>query len=424
MKYLGITLLLFTLNLQAQVPDELEKQRQEHIQKLKEYQQQHPGWESAPSDEYVEFFKKWNSESLSITLRYHETQCEKDKTKCLSPKQKRDLESQYKIAVETLERQNREGKTSSGNLVTTPGNFGGNRTPAEDNKVSNSPQNKLEVDLGNSNTYNTPDAGTNKPEGNKVNKPSNNISIGSNTPSINVPSNKLSNNKPENKPSDNKVPSENSIGNKPSDNKVPTDNKLVTNKPENRPEDNKLPTDNKLSDNLIADNKPSTDNKPSEDTDVNKPEDNKVDTQDDQGEDTQDSVPDSKEDFKPEEKPEEQKPQELEQFNDEEFPKNYDPKTCEWVEDMPRKIVYGPSFCSRQAVQICTGYVVCERKQGGGKFVRMSSCSPKNCGRSKESAIACTMEQAYYSRRPEDERNHFVSPELKKILTTPKVRAQ
>lgn len=308
MKTFGISvLLIFSLSAKAQV-DDLDKERAEHIQKLKDYQEKNPGWDSAPSDEYVSYFKKWNEESLAITLEYHKKKCEADSSQCLSKKQERDLRSQYKIASDTIERQNTMAKNSSGQLVTKPGEFGGDRAPAKD-----------EV---------TPPA----------------------TPPV-----------------------------------VPPTAPPVTSPKAEETED-KTPDSHEKDDNQIGKEIPPVE--------------------------------------KPEEKVEEENKEELDKFNDEEFPKNYDPKTCEWVEDMPRKIVYGPSFCSRQAVQICTGYVVCDRKQGGGKFIRMSSCSPKNCDRSKESAIACTLEQAYYSRRPEDERNHFVSPELKKVLTTPKVRAQ
>src|SRR5690606_9612243 len=284
----------------------------------------------APSDEYVSFFKKWNEESLAITLNYHKKRCEADSSQCLSKKQERDLRSQYKIASDTLERQNKMAKNSSGELVTKPGEFGGDRAPARDEITPPATPPAPPV---------TPPATSPKEE---EAEDKDTAQIGQETPP------------------------------------VTNQDEKVEDKPEVKPEE-----------------------KPEEEKTEVKPEEEK-----------------------PEEKKEEDQEEELEQFNDEEFPKNYDPKTCEWVEDMPRKIVYGPSFCSRQAVQICTGYVVCERKKGGGKFVRMSSCSPKNCDRSKESAVACTLEQAYYSRRPEDERNHFVSPELKKVLTTPKVRAQ
>jgi hypothetical protein len=101
---------------------------------------------------------------------------------------------------------------------------------------------------------------------------------------------------------------------------------------------------------------------------------------------------------------------------DEKSPRNYKAETCEWVSDLPRKIVYGPA-CGRSANRICTGYVVCEQKVGGGKFVRMSTCGPENCGGTKQDAINCTKQQNYFSRRPMDEAKHFASPKLKKILS-------
>lgn len=101
---------------------------------------------------------------------------------------------------------------------------------------------------------------------------------------------------------------------------------------------------------------------------------------------------------------------------DEKSPRNYKAETCEWVSDLPRKIVYGPA-CGRSANRICTGYVVCEQKVGGGKFVRMSTCGPENCGGTKQDAINCTKQQNYFSRRPRDEAKHFASPKLKKVLS-------
>ena len=314
MKVFGLLLLLLsaTTSWATAETSSLEDLRTEQIQKLKDYQAKHPGWEAAPSDEYVAFFKKWNEDSLTKTLEYHQNKCKSDSSQCLSTKQERDLRSQYKVAIDTIERQNKLAKGSSGELVTKPGEFGGNRAPADSEVGTKAP----------------PAVGPSKTLEQDIEAEINSL-----------------------KPEEEKKPAE--------EEKTPA--------PEEK--------------------------KPAEEEKKAADEEKKIE-------------------------------EELEQFNDEEFPKNYDPQSCEWVEDMPRKIVYGPSYCSRQAVQICTGYVVCERKQGGGKFVRMSSCSPKNCGRSKEDAIACTLEQAFYSRRPEDERNHFVSPKLKKMLTTPKVRAQ
>ena len=328
MKVFGLLLLLLsaTTSWATAETSSLEDLRTEQIQKLKDYQAKHPGWEAAPSDEYVAFFKKWNEDSLTKTLEYHQNKCKSDSSQCLSTKQERDLRSQYKVAIDTIERQNKLAKGSSGELVTKPGEFGGNRAPADSEVGTKAP----------------PAVGPSKTLEQDIEAEINSL--------------------------------------KPEEEKKPAEEEKTPAPEEKKPaEEEKTPA--------------SEEKKPAEEEKKAADEEKKIE-------------------------------EELEQFNDEEFPKNYDPQSCEWVEDMPRKIVYGPSYCSRQAVQICTGYVVCERKQGGGKFVRMSSCSPKNCGRSKEDAIACTLEQAFYSRRPEDERNHFVSPKLKKMLTTPKVRAQ
>ncbi|HLT22280.1 MAG TPA: hypothetical protein VKZ84_02515 [Bacteriovoracaceae bacterium] len=367
MKFIGITLcLILSFTTLAQTSQDLDKEREEHIQKLKDYQEKNPGWDSAPSDEYVSFFKKWNDESLAITLRYHKKHCEEDSSQCLSSKQQRDLASQYKIASEAIERQNRQAKTAKGDLVTKPGDFGGNRAPAEDEKTPPVSEPKKEEGKDTS-TLSGPSADAPKVDAPKVDAPKDDA------PKVDAP-----------KVDAPKVDAPEVDAPKPDAPKVdaPKADAPEVDAPKiDAPEIDTPETDSPKEDVLL--------------------------------------------DQKAEEKKDEAEiEEELDKFNDEEFPKNYDPKTCEWVEDMPRKIVYGPTYCSKQAAQICTGYVVCERKQGGGKFVRMSSCSPKNCGRSKEDAIACTLEQSFYSRRPEDERNHFVSPELKKFLTAPKVRAQ
>lgn len=102
--------------------------------------------------------------------------------------------------------------------------------------------------------------------------------------------------------------------------------------------------------------------------------------------------------------------------SDEKSPRNYNASTCQWVKDMPRKIVHGPGCTTAGRVSMCTGYVVCEQKVGGGKFVRMSTCAASKCG--INDAAACTGDKNYFSTRPEDEANHFVSPKLKQIFSS------
>lgn len=105
-----------------------------------------------------------------------------------------------------------------------------------------------------------------------------------------------------------------------------------------------------------------------------------------------------------------------EEGDDEKSPRNYKAETCKWVTDLPRKVVNGPS-CGKTRSNICTGYVICEQKEGGGKFIRMSTCGPKHCGSSDADAVACTKDQGYYSKKPASETKLFMSSKLKKILS-------
>ena len=105
-----------------------------------------------------------------------------------------------------------------------------------------------------------------------------------------------------------------------------------------------------------------------------------------------------------------------EENEDEKSPRNYNADSCEWVSDLPRRIVHGPS-CGRYSNSICTGYVVCDQKVGGGKFVRMSTCGPEYCGATKRDAVNCTKQGNYFSRKPKDESREFVTPKLKKIFS-------
>lgn len=102
--------------------------------------------------------------------------------------------------------------------------------------------------------------------------------------------------------------------------------------------------------------------------------------------------------------------------DDEKSPRNYKVETCKWVSDLPRKIVNGPS-CGKTRSKICTGYVVCEQKTGGGKFIRMSTCGPDKCGGSDEDAVKCTKDQGYWSAKPASETKLFMSKKLKETLS-------
>lgn len=106
----------------------------------------------------------------------------------------------------------------------------------------------------------------------------------------------------------------------------------------------------------------------------------------------------------------------VEEEDDEKSPRNYKAETCKWVNDLPRKIVNGPS-CGKTRSQICTGYVVCEQKTGGGKFIRMSTCGPGKCGASDADAVSCTKDQGYWSKKPASETKLFMSKKLKETLS-------
>lgn len=115
----------------------------------------------------------------------------------------------------------------------------------------------------------------------------------------------------------------------------------------------------------------------------------------------------------------ETKPEEnvVEENEDEKNPRNYKAETCRWVTDLPRKIVNGPGCSSKGRSLICTGYVVCEQKEGGGKFIRMSTCGADKCGGSDEDAVRCTKDQRYFSQKPSGETKLFMTPRVKKILS-------
>jgi hypothetical protein len=107
----------------------------------------------------------------------------------------------------------------------------------------------------------------------------------------------------------------------------------------------------------------------------------------------------------------------VEEESDEKSPRNYKPETCKWVQDLPRKVVNGPGCGGKSRSRICTGYVVCEQKTGGAKFIRMSTCGADKCGGSDEDAVRCTKDMGYYSQKPASESKLFMSPKLKKILS-------
>lgn len=115
--------------------------------------------------------------------------------------------------------------------------------------------------------------------------------------------------------------------------------------------------------------------------------------------------------------PDRQVPDVVDENDDEKSPRNYKAETCKWVSDLPRKIVNGPGCGGKSRSKMCTGYVVCEQKTGGGKFIRMSTCGADKCGSSDEDAVRCTKDMGYFSQKPASESKLFMSPRLKSILS-------
>ncbi len=103
----------------------------------------------------------------------------------------------------------------------------------------------------------------------------------------------------------------------------------------------------------------------------------------------------------------------------EENTRKYEAESCEWVTDIPRRIVKGPS-CGKTPMEICTGFVVCNQKAPGvGKFIRQSSCSKKYCTKDNKDAVACTKDQEYSSVKPVDEIANSVSKKVKNSISSP-----
>lgn len=98
-------------------------------------------------------------------------------------------------------------------------------------------------------------------------------------------------------------------------------------------------------------------------------------------------------------------------------PRNYDPKSCVWSQDMPRRVVNGPS-CGKTRSRICTGYVICNQKNSDLKFVRMSTCRPDFCGAGDEMARKCTEDRAYFSTKPAGEDKDLASQKIRRALTS------
>ncbi len=83
-------------------------------------------------------------------------------------------------------------------------------------------------------------------------------------------------------------------------------------------------------------------------------------------------------------------------------------ETCEWSFDLPRRIISSPGCAQGKKNSACVGYVVC-KNTSDVKFVRMSTCSAKNC--EEGNAAACTKEAGYTSKNVVD----YIDTASKKI---------
>lgn len=69
---------------------------------------------------------------------------------------------------------------------------------------------------------------------------------------------------------------------------------------------------------------------------------------------------------------------------------------CQWSFDLPRRVISRPGCGQGKSMQTCVGYVICDPPEGTIKVVRMSTCSPENCG--DNDAGKCTKEQGFSSK--------------------------
>lgn len=90
---------------------------------------------------------------------------------------------------------------------------------------------------------------------------------------------------------------------------------------------------------------------------------------------------------------------------------SYDPASCQWTADLPRKLHSAPGCTRSSTNQICVGYVVCNARTGGGKFVRTATCGADKCGSSE--AVACVNDRAHYSAKPEESVGRYMSDRVR-----------
>jgi hypothetical protein len=91
---------------------------------------------------------------------------------------------------------------------------------------------------------------------------------------------------------------------------------------------------------------------------------------------------------------------------------NFDADSCQWVEDMPRRVHEAPGCGRGRSTKICVGYVVCNRTQGDGKFIRASTCSEENCS----DAVACTKDRHFWSSPASENDQKYLGRDIRNLI--------
>lgn len=91
---------------------------------------------------------------------------------------------------------------------------------------------------------------------------------------------------------------------------------------------------------------------------------------------------------------------------------NFDAESCQWVEDMPRRIHEAPGCGRGRSTKICVGYVVCNRTEGEGKFIRASTCGENNCS----DAVACTRDRHYWSSPAAENDQKYLGRDIRDLI--------
>lgn len=101
---------------------------------------------------------------------------------------------------------------------------------------------------------------------------------------------------------------------------------------------------------------------------------------------------------------------------------SYNPDSCEWVDDMPRKVHHSPG-CGRGGVKTCVGYVVCNQRDNQDlKFVRTATCRSERCGESD--AKDCVKDKLFSSVKAQGEELNYMSNRARQLILSPRGAAR